>query len=121
MRFDKVVLMSNDERQSSAVCRMLDRIGIRHISAFHEATPFLTYLTANPDALVLLMQEGPLGVELAWNVRERMPDSRILWFSDLDFALTAFRFKVSWFGLLPVTEETLGAALAQAESRYFPT
>jgi len=68
---------------------------------------FLTSAERNPRHILLLAQEGPGGVELAADLRERFPRHRFVWFSDLDFALFSYRLEADYFNFLPLTEEKL--------------
>ena len=51
--------------------------------------------------LVIVSQEGVKGLDLITSARPLL--DRIIWFSDLDFALQAYRLCVSYFAMTPVT------------------
>lgn len=72
---------------------------------------FLCSANKTPRRILLLAQEGPGSVDLAAEVRERFPDHRFVWFSDLDFALFSYRLEVDYFNVLPLTEDKLRIAL----------
>jgi len=72
---------------------------------------FLSSADRYPCGILLLAQEGPGSVEMAVDLRERFPDHRFVWFSDLDFALFSYRLEVDYFNFLPVTEDKLRTAL----------
>ncbi len=72
---------------------------------------FLSSAYKTPRRILLLAQEGPGSVGLAADVRERFPDHRFIWFSDLDFALFSYRLETDYFNVLPLTEDKLRIAL----------
>jgi len=87
----------------------------------YDAFPdFLTSAERNPRRILLLAQEGPGGVELAAETRERFPNHRFIWFSDLDFALFSYRLEVDYFNFLPLTEDKLRMALRNCTPRPAP-
>ncbi len=52
-----------------------------------------------------------MSVDMAAEVRERFPNHCFVWFSDLDYALFAYRLDADYFSLLPVTGDKLRTAL----------
>lgn len=72
---------------------------------------FLDSARRNPCRILLLAQAGPLGADMAAEVRECFPKHRFVWFSDLDFGLFAYRLEADYFSLLPLTEDKLRSAL----------
>lgn len=40
-----------------------------------------------------------------------LPPGKFIWFSDLDFAVQAYRLSVGWFGIKPVTYRQMEQAL----------
>jgi len=79
---------------------------------------FLASADGKSRRILLLAQAGPGGVELAAETRERFPDHRFIWFSDLDFALFAYRLEADYFGFLPVTGDKLRTALRNCARRF---
>lgn len=53
-----------------------------------------------PD-LVIVAQDGVEGLDTITSAR--LPAGRIVWFSDLDFSIQAYRLCVDYFGKKPVT------------------
>lgn len=70
--------------------------------AVHKAAP--------TNAVIAL--PGVAGLNAAEHLRALYPNCRIIWCSDLDFSLHAFRLRVDYFLLEPVTEEDIRRALA---------
>ena len=55
---------------------------------------------------------GVAGLNAAEHLRALYPNCRVIWCSDLDFSLHAFRLRVDYFLLEPATEEDIRRALA---------
>jgi len=81
---------------------------------------FLISAERNPRRILLLAQEGPRGVELAAETRERFPNHPFVWFSDLDFALFSYRLEADYFNFLPLTGDKLRKALRNCTPRPAP-
>lgn len=54
---------------------------------------------------------GVAGLNAVEHLRSLCPSCRIIWCSDLDFSLHAFRLRVDYFLLEPVTEESFRQGL----------
>ncbi len=54
---------------------------------------------------------GVDGLNAVEHLRALCPQTRIIWCSDLDFSLHAFRLRADYFLLEPVTEEALRQGL----------
>lgn len=91
----------------------LDREGPEPVCAegFSNFSAFLDSGRQNPCRILMLAQEGAKGVELAAAAVEECPESPVVWFSDLDFALFSYRLEVAHFAMLPGTPEALRTAL----------
>lgn len=80
--------------------------------SFCSVSDFLTAVNDNPDAIMMITQKGSRSTETAIVARENNPGGKLIWFSDLDFALLSFRLKATYFGLLPIEDEKLKTALS---------
>lgn len=67
-----------------------------------------------PD-VILIAQDGVEGLNTITNMH--LPPGKIIWFSDLDFAVQAYRLCLSWFGKKPVTYHKLEQALERCMER----
>lgn len=67
-----------------------------------------------PD-VILIAQDGVEGLDTITNMH--LPPRKIIWFSDLDFGVQAYRLCLSWFGKKPVTYQKLEQALARCIER----
>lgn len=65
--------------------------------------------TAPTNAVIAL--PGVAGLNAAEHLRALLPACSVIWCSDLDFSLQAFRLRVKYFILEPVTGETLRQGL----------
>lgn len=63
--------------------------------------------------LFVVAQDGTFSLEVVELLREARPQARIFWFSDLDFALRAYRYNADWFGRKPVALPTMQKAFGQ--------
>lgn len=92
-------------RQLSGLCDVLTTV------SFYNISDFLAMVTDDPNAIMMIAQTGALSTETAMAAREHNPGGKLIWFSDLDFALLSFRLKATYFGLLPIEDEKLRVAL----------
>lgn len=64
----------------------------------------------NPSGVILALK-GVEGLNAAEHLRSLRPDCSIIWCSDLDFSLHAFRLKIDYFLLEPFENESFLQAL----------
>lgn len=64
----------------------------------------------NPSGVILALK-GVGGLNAAEHLRSLRPDCSIIWCSDLDFSLHAFRLKIDYFLLEPFEDESFLQAL----------
>lgn len=60
---------------------------------------------------VVIAFSGVAGLNSAEHLRSLCPTCRIIWCSDLDFSVHAFRLRVDYFLLKPVSEEAVQQSL----------
>ena len=65
---------------------------------------------AAPTNAVIALS-GVAGLNAVEHLRSLCPACRIIWCSDLDFSLHAFRLRADYFLLKPVSEEAFGQAM----------
>ncbi len=63
---------------------------------------------AEPDA-VIVAQNGVEGMDIITSAH--LPPGKVIWFSDLDFGVQAYRLCLRWFGTKPVTYRKVEQAL----------
>lgn len=61
---------------------------------------------------VIVGLPGVEGLNVVEHLRSLVPDCHLLWCSDLDFSLHAYRLRVEYFILNPVTDEELRRGLS---------
>ena len=67
--------------------------------------------TVKPTSVVLALS-GVAGVNAAEHLRSLCPNCGVIWCSDLDFSLQAFRLRVDYFLMEPITIERLREGLS---------
>lgn len=110
-----VILLCEDAEQREQTEAMLQTMHVQ-CKAFSDRRAFLDHIRGRPDLTALLVEKGPHATETAAEIREQNPNGKFLWFSDLDFSLLSYRLRADYFGLLPVTEDKLRAALLNAQN-----
>ena len=68
-----------------------------------------TRINAPTNAVIAL--PGVDGLNAVEHLRALFPETRIIWCSELDFSLHAFRLRVDYFLLEPITEEAFQQGL----------
>lgn len=67
--------------------------------------------TVKPTSVVLALS-GVAGLNAAEHLRSLCPNCGVIWCSDLDFSLQAFRLRVDYFLMEPITIERLREGLS---------
>lgn len=67
--------------------------------------------TVKPTSVVLALS-GVAGLNAAEHLRSLCPNCDVIWCSDLDFSLQAFRLRVDYFLMEPITIERLREGLS---------
>ena len=123
----RVVIYGPDQTENHRVRELLEDIlweaevtpVFREFSG--ERGPFFAYVKNNPYLVMLVLQPGAAGAETVRLARSANPETRIVWFSDRDYALYAFDLRLTFFGLFPVSGKELESALsACCSSRRYP-
>lgn len=73
---------------------------------------FFAAARKTPPTNAVIALPGVDGLNAAEHLRALCPETRIIWCSDLDFSLHAFRLRVDYFLLEPVTELALRQGLS---------
>ena len=78
------------------------------------AREYLRFVEITPEVdLFVVAQDGTFSLEIMELLWEKRPHAHIFWFSDLDFALRAYRYNADWFGKKPVDIHSLRKAFGQ--------
>ena len=70
----------------------------------------MAFLDEKPSCIVLALP-GVAGLNAVEHLRSLCPDCGIMWCSDLDFSLQAFRLRIEYFLLEPITPEAFSHGL----------
>lgn len=82
------------------------------VQVYHDQEKFFAQIQKTVPAIVLLTLPGVAGLNAAEHLRSLYPGCRIIWSSDLDFSLHAFRLRVEYFFMEPVEEQKIREGLA---------
>lgn len=66
-----------------------------------------------PADAIIVAQDGVSGLDIITGLK--LPSGRLIWFSDLDFSLQAYRLYVSYFNRKPVSHKKVIQALKHIE------
>ena len=73
---------------------------------------FFDVARVNAPTCTVIALPGVEGLNAVEHLRTLFPETRIIWCSDLDFSLHAFRLRVDYFLLEPITEEAFQQGLS---------
>lgn len=82
------------------------------IELYRDQEQFFEQIQGKIPTSVLLALHGVAGLNAAEHLRLLYPECGIIWCSDLDFSLHAFRLRIEYFLLEPVSEEELREGLS---------
>ena len=81
------------------------------VELYLDAEMFFREIQGMVPDLVFLVLPGVSGLNTAEHLRSLHPGCGIIWCSDLDFSLHAFRLRVEYFFLEPVDQEKIQEGL----------
>lgn len=82
------------------------------IELYRDQEQFFEQIQGKIPTSVLLALHGVAGLNAAEHLRSLYPECGIIWCSDLDFSLHAFRLRIEYFLLEPVSEAELKEGLS---------
>ena len=82
---------------------------------------FFDVARVNAPTCTVIALPGVEGLNAVEHLRTLFPETRIIWCSDLDFSLHAFRLRVDYFLLEPITEEAFQQGLTSRPIIGVPT
>ena len=74
------------------------------LETYQNQEVFFKEIQSNVPDIVLLVLPGVDGLNAAEHLHSLFPECGIIWCSDLDFSLHAFRLRVEYFFMEPVNE-----------------
>ena len=82
------------------------------IEIYGEQESFFKNLNYMRPTSALIALSGVAGLNVAEHFRSVRPECGIIWCSDLDFSLQAFRLRIDYFFQEPIDEKTFSDGLA---------
>ena len=82
------------------------------IEIYQDQERFFGRTRKTVPAVVLLALPGVSGLNAAEHLRSLYPKCGIIWCSDLDFSLHAFRMRIEYFFMKPVEEQKIKEGLS---------
>ena len=112
----RIAVLANSEAQEtffaeqiSRFCAECGRFSV--IETFRDQEQFFESARKAPPTNAVVALSGIDGLNATEHLRALFPEARIIWCSELDFSLHAFRLRVDYFLLEPVTEEAFRQGL----------
>ncbi|CDD47008.1 uncharacterized protein BN699_00191 [Firmicutes bacterium CAG:534] len=106
------------EEQISRFCK--EKKLFPQIEQYQNQEEFFEIVAKDGFRNAVISLPGVAGLNAVEHLRTLCPACRIIWCSDLDFSLHAFRLRVDYFLLEPVTEETFWQGLCVWLERKAP-
>lgn len=113
----RIVVLTNSEAQEvffteqvSQFCAECGRFPV--IETFCDQEQFFETARKTPPTNAVIALPGVDGLNAVEHLRALCRNTRIIWCSDLDFSLHAFRLRVDYFLLEPITEEAFQQGLS---------
>lgn len=105
-----IAVLTNSETQEAFYIEQLSRFCFERglfpkMDCYHGQELFFDVARVNAPTCTVIALPGVEGLNAVEHLRTLFPETRIIWCSDLDFSLHAFRLRVDYFLLEPITEE----------------
>lgn len=82
------------------------------IELYYDQEDFFNKLQKTTPTGMILALPGVVGLNAAEHLRSLCPECGLIWCSDLDFSLHAYRLRAEYFMLAPATETDLQEGLS---------
>lgn len=83
------------------------------ITECNSVQALLPVLELKQFGLFVVALNGELGLEAVQQIREKAPDTPLLWISDEDFSMLSYQYRVSYFLRKPVPDRELREAVTR--------
>ena len=112
----RIAVLTNSETREAFFAEQLSRFCAErglfpNVDCYRGQEQFFEAARKNPPSNAVIALPGVDGLNAAEHLRTLLPETRIIWCSDLDFSLHAFRLRVDYFLLEPVTENAFRQGL----------
>lgn len=98
-------------------CFFLEQGCFPMIKLYENCELFYETMRESLSCGVIVALSGVRGLNVVEHLRSLNPDCRLIWCSDLDFSLHAYRVWTDYFILYPVTEEEMKRGLSVWQSQ----
>ena len=112
----RIAVLTNSETREAFFMEQISRFCAErglfpNVDRYRGQAQFFEAARKTPPANAVIALPGVDGLNAAEHLCALLPETRIIWCSDLDFSLHAFRLRVDYFLLEPVTEEAFRQGL----------
>ena len=112
----RIAVLTDKEKEGrnyvDQITRFCNQKGLfPQIEQYQNQEQFFTNMQKTEPTSVVVALPGVAGLNAIEHLRSLRPACGIIWCSDLDFSLHAFRLRVEYFMLEPVTEEAFQQGL----------
>ena len=112
----RIAVLTNSMAQEAFLAEQLLRFCAEHclfpqMDCYRDQESFFEAAHNEPLTNALIALPGVDGLNAVEHLRTLCPQTRIIWCSELDFSLHAFRLRVDYFLLEPITEEAFRQGL----------
>ena len=106
----RIAVLTSSETQEAFYIEQLSRFCFERglfpkMDCYRGQELFFDVARINAPTCTVIALPGVAGLNAVEHLRTLFPEMRIIWCSDLDFSLHAFRLRVDYFQLEPITEE----------------
>ena len=113
---NRIAVLTEQETQGIHIEEQISRFCKRkglfpRIEPYQDQEDFFKTVPRAAFGYAVIALPGVAGLNAVEHLRSLCPACRIIWCSDLDFSLHAFRLRVDYFLLEPVTEESFRQGL----------
>ena len=108
----RIAVLTNSRAQEAFLTEQILQFCAEHclfpqMDCYHDQESFFETARSEPLTNAVIALPGVDGLNAVEHLRALCPQTRVIWCSDLDFSLHAFRLRADYFLLEPVTEAAL--------------
>ena len=105
----RIAVLTSSRAQEAFLAEQISRFCAEHclfpkMDCYHDQESFFEAARNEPLTNAVIALPGVDGLNAVEHLRALCPQTRIIWCSDLDFSLHAFRLRADYFLLEPVTD-----------------
>ena len=113
----RIAVLTNSRAQEAFLTEQILQFCAEHclfpqMDCYHDQESFFETARSEPLTNAVIALPGVDGLNAVEHLRALCPQTRVIWCSDLDFSLHAFRLRVDYFLLEPITEEAFQQGLS---------